>query len=131
MRSTAATVALGFGVVYVLIGLVGLALTGFSDFVSTEGELLLVFEVNPLHNLVHLGIGAGLIAGAMASSAGLRAVAWTIGAVYLLVGIVGFFIMDTSANILALNAADNLLHIGTALVLFWVAAQTPRMAAAT
>ena len=43
------------------------------------------------------------------------------GAVYLLVGIVGLFILDSDANILALNSADNVLHLGSALVLLAVA----------
>jgi hypothetical protein len=130
MRNYATPVALGLGIVYVLVGLVGFIITGFGDFAHTDGPTLLFFEINPLHNLVHIGVGAGLIAGAMAGAAGLRVVASTIAAVYALVGVVGFFVAGTSANILALNVADNLLHLGSAAVLFWVAADTPRTAEA-
>src|SRR5690554_76890 len=53
--------ALAIGVIYVLVGLSGFLVTGFDGFASPEGELLLGFEVNPLHNIVHLLIGgAGL-----------------------------------------------------------------------
>lgn len=125
MRSFSAKLALGLGVVYVLIGLVGFALTGFSGFADHDGPRLLFFEINPLHNVVHLGVGAGLIWGAMASSAGLRGVTLVIASVYALVGVLGFFVIGTSANILALNVADNLLHLGTAALLFYVAAKAP------
>lgn len=130
MRNVATTLAYAFGAVYVAIGLIGFVLTGFSDFAATEGHILVFFEVNPLHNLVHLGVGAALIGGAAASSAGLRGVAWTIAAVYALVGILGFFLVGTSLNILALNTADNFLHLATALVLGYVASQTQPAAAA-
>ena len=45
-----------------------------------------------------------------------------VGAVYLLVGVIGLFIAnDTSeANILSLNGADNVLHFASALVLLGV-----------
>lgn len=124
MRSVATTLAYAFGAVYVAVGLIGFALTGFSDFAATEGHMLILFELNPLHNVVHLGVGAALIAGAAASSAGLGGVAWTVAAVYALVGILGFFVAGTSLNILALNTADNFLHLATALVLGYVASQT-------
>lgn len=127
MGQTATRLAFGLGIVYVLVGLVGFAVTGFSGFADTHGPTLLIFELNPLHNIVHLGVGAGLIAGAAAGGAGLRVVATTIAAVYALVGVLGLFIQDTALNILALNTADNFLHLGSAVLLFYVAAQTGRM----
>src|SRR3712207_2292291 len=44
------------------------------------------------------------------------------GAVYLLVGLIGLFIAspDNPANTLALNAADNVLHFASAIVLLAV-----------
>lgn len=125
MRSFATNVILGLGVVYVLVGLVGFAVTGVSGFAATEGPSLLFFEVNPLHNLVHIAVGGGLIAAATASRVGWRTVAATIAAVYAVVGVVGFFVISTPTNILALNVADNFLHLGSAAVLFYVAARTP------
>lgn len=49
-----------------------------------------------------------------------RLVATIFGAVYLLVGIEGFFIVDTAANILALNTPGHVLHLGSAIVLLGV-----------
>ncbi|BDI24163.1 hypothetical protein L3i23_29390 [Herbiconiux sp. L3-i23] len=44
-----------------------------------------------------------------------------VGAAYLLLGIVGFFIVDTPANLLALNLPDHFLHLGSAVILGGVA----------
>ena len=56
-------VATIFGAVYILVGLLGFAVTGGVGFLATEGGLLLgIFMVNPLHNVAHLLIGAALFA---------------------------------------------------------------------
>ncbi|WP_336992637.1 DUF4383 domain-containing protein [Leucobacter sp. VD1] len=110
-----------FGAVYVLVGLLGFTATSGVGFVATEGGLLLgIFEVNPLHNVAHLLIGAALLIGGLAGVRAAKAVNGIVGAAYLLLGIVGFFIADTGANILALNTADHILHLGSALILLGV-----------
>lgn len=108
-----------FGVVYLLVGLLGFAVTGFSNFAGTEGDTLIVFDVNPLHNIVHLGIGALLLAASRTVSSA-RAANTGVGAVYLLVGVLGLFLIGTDLNILALNGADNVLHFASAIVLLGV-----------
>ena len=114
-------VAAIFGVVYLLIGLLGFAVTGFDDFVGTDtSETLLGFELNGLHNVVHLAIGAVLLAASRTVSSA-KAANMFVGAVYLLVGIIGLFILDSDANILSLNGADNVLHLASALILLGVA----------
>ncbi len=114
-------VATIFGAVYILVGLLGFAVTGGVGFIATEGNLLLgVFEVNPLHNIAHLLIGAALLIAGLKSVPAAKAVNVTVGAVYLLLGIVGFFLVDTALNILALNTADHFLHLASALVLLGV-----------
>lgn len=109
-----------FGAVYLLVGLSGFAVTGGVGFASTEGNPLLVFDVNPLHNVVHLAIGAALLLAARRSVAAARGANTTVGAVYLLVGLLGLFLVGSGANILALNGADNVLHLGSALLLLGV-----------
>jgi hypothetical protein len=110
-----------FGAVYVLVGLLGFAVTGGVSFIATEGELLLgLFAVNPLHNIAHLLIGAALLIAGLSSVSAAKATNTTVGAVYLLLGLVGFFIADTALNILALNTADHFLHLGSAIVLLGV-----------
>lgn len=111
-------IATVFGVVYVLVGVLGFFVTGGVDFFATEGGLLLgIFAVNPLHNMAHLLIGAALLIAGLATAPAAKAVNTTVGAVYLLLGIVGFFIADTALNILALNTADHFLHLASAIVL--------------
>ena len=61
-------VATIFGAVYLLVGLLGFIYTGGVGFVATTGGLLLgIFEVNPLHNIAHLLIGAALLIAGLSS----------------------------------------------------------------
>lgn len=110
-----------FGAVYLLIGLLGFAVTGGVGFIATKGGLLLgLFEVNPLHNVAHILIGAVLLVAGLSSIRASKTVNSVIGAVYLLLGIVGLFILDSAANILAINGWDNVLHFASAIVLLGV-----------
>lgn len=114
-------VATIFGAVYALVGLLGFAYTAGVGFISTEGGLLLgIFSVNPLHNVAHLLIGAVLLFAGLRGVRPAKAVNTTIGGVYLLLGVVGFFLVGTAANILALNLPDHFLHLGSAIVLLGV-----------
>lgn len=127
-------VATVFGAVYLLVGLAGFLVTGGLPFAGQQGNALVVFDVNPLHNVVHLGIGLALLL-ASRSVAGARATNTTIGAVYLLVGVLGLFLIGSGANILALNGADNVLHLASAVLLLAVGlgadkASAPRTATA-
>lgn len=109
------------GGVYVLLGGVGFAITGFDGFVSTNtGDTLLFLELNGLHNMVHILIGVVLLMAARNGERISSALNMAVGSVYLAVGIVGLFSIDTDVNILSLNHPDNVLHLGTALVLLAV-----------
>lgn len=116
-RSTNTLVGTVFGAVYLLIGLAGFAVTSGVGFASTEGHALIFFDVNPLHNIVHLLIGAALLLAARAGVRQAKAANTTVGAVYLLVGVLGLFLVGSEANILALNHPDNLLHFASAALL--------------
>ncbi|SDG71685.1 DUF4383 domain-containing protein [Microbacterium pygmaeum] len=114
-------VATIFGAVYILVGLLGFAVTGGVGFLATEGGLLLgIFEVNPLHNIAHLLIGAALLIAGLMSARAAKTVNIIVGAAYLLLGIVGFFLVGTALNVLALNTFDHFLHLGSAIVLLGV-----------
>ncbi|MDQ1085124.1 MULTISPECIES: DUF4383 domain-containing protein [Microbacterium] len=120
-------VATVFGAVYLLVGLLGFAVTGGVGFIATDGGLLLgIFEVNPLHNIAHLLIGGALLVAGLANARAAKGVNTTVGAVYLLLGIVGFFLVETPANILALNVPDHFLHLASAVVLLGVGLGTER-----
>ncbi|WP_067248269.1 DUF4383 domain-containing protein [Microbacterium resistens] len=114
-------IAVVFGAVYVLVGLLGFAVTGGVSFLATEGGLLLgIFMVNPLHNVAHILIGAALLVAGLVSVRAAKAVNIVVGAAYLLLGIVGFFLAGTAANVLALNTFDHVLHLASAVLLLAV-----------
>ncbi|MDT0169885.1 DUF4383 domain-containing protein [Pseudarthrobacter sp. BRE9] len=113
-------VATVFGAVYLLVGLLGFAVTSGVGFVATEGANLIIFEVNPLHNVIHLAIGAALLFAGLRGTDSARTVNAAVGAVYLLVGIVGLFLLNSPLNIIALNGADNVLHLASAVLLLGV-----------
>lgn len=113
-----------FGAVYLLVGLLGFAVTSGVGFAATQGGTLIAFEVNPLHNVVHLAVGALLVAGAAGGSARSRSVNLLVGGVYLTVGLLGFALVGSSFNLLALNQADNFLHLATAVAALVVGTRT-------
>ena len=113
-------IATVFGAVYLLVGLVGFAVTSGVSFFSTEGANLIIFEVNPLHNVIHLAIGAALLYAGVKDIQLARTVNSAVGAVYLLVGILGLFLLSSPLNIIALNGADNVLHLASAVLLLGV-----------
>jgi hypothetical protein len=116
MQTPARTFAGAFGAVYLLVGLAGFAVTGFDGWLATDsGEQLILFELNPLRNVVHLAIGGALLTAAARPGAA-RLVATVVGATYAVVGAIGFFAVGTAWNILSLNHADNWLHIATAVL---------------
>ena len=118
-RTPAQLFALAFGGVYILVGLVGFAVTGFRDFASDTSTRLLIFDINPLHNLVHLAIGLALVVGATRAVTASR-VNLAIGAAYLAVAVVG---LTGVLQFLSINSGvvpDFWLHVasGIALVAF-------------
>lgn len=105
------------GGVYLVVGAVGFAVTGGLGLAETSGRHLLFFEINPLHNVVHLGVGA-LLGGAAIAGARLSRTANTlVGGVYLAVGLAGLFLTASDLNILAVNHPDNGLHLASAALL--------------
>ena len=108
--------ALGFGAVFVIIGLAGFFVSGSHDAVGTNGgELLGLFRVNVLHNLVHVALGAVLVAAGILGGRPAKVVNTVVGGGYLLLFAVG--LAGTSANVLALNGADHVLHLVLGIVL--------------
>jgi hypothetical protein len=119
-RSLNRLLGFGFGAVYLLVGLVGFAITSGVGFAHDHGKDLIIFELNPLHNVVHIAIGLLLGLAAYKGTAAAAAANSLVGGVYLLVGVFGLFLTNSSANILAINHPDNALHLATAAVLLAV-----------
>jgi hypothetical protein len=120
-----------FGAVYALVGVVGFAIIGGLPFAGTEGEPLVLFDVNPLHNLVHIAVGGLFLVGAAAGAAWSWKVNRLIGAVYLAVGALGLFLVGGDLNILALNHPDNGLHLVTGIAALVVSARGAKEAASS
>jgi hypothetical protein len=106
--------ALVFGGVYLLVGIVGFFVTGFDGFAAEiYGDKLIFFPLNPLHNIVHVGVGALWLFSASRHETA-KGVNLLIGAVYGLVAILG---LAGALNFLAIEdaaSADNYLHLATA-----------------
>lgn len=111
-----------FGAVYLLVGALGFTVSGGHGFAGTDGgKLLGLFMVNPLHNIAHLLIGALLLAAALrGGEMAASRMNTLVGGLYLVLGVIGLFILSNDVNILALNGADNVLHFGSAALLLAV-----------
>ncbi len=108
--------ALVFGAVYLLVGIVGFFVTGFDDFAgNAQHEMLLFFMINPLHNIAHILVGVvGLLLAR--TLAGARTYGWLLAGLYAALFVYGLAAVGESWDFLNINAADNVLHIATALV---------------
>ena len=119
-QTLATVVALGFVLVGVLGFIPGIT-TQYDDMSfaghSSDAQLLGIFEVSVLHNIVHLLFGAVGLALARTPSG---AVSYLIGggAVYLVLWIYGLVVNKGSdANFVPLNSADDWLHFGLGVVM--------------
>jgi hypothetical protein len=111
-------VATAVGAVFLLVGILGFVpgITSNYDELSfagheSEAELLGIFQVSVLHNVVHLLFGvAGLAMARQARTAATYLIGG--GVVYLVLFLYGLVIDKTSdANFVPLNDADDWLHL--------------------
>jgi hypothetical protein len=130
--------ALAFGAIYLLIGIIGFFITGFGNFFGNEtppgahhvDENLLGFMINPMHNVVHILIGvAGLVLAR--TLAGARTYGWLLAVGYGAAFIYGLIAVGKAWDFLNLNWADNVLHIATAVVGLVIALGPVRTAVTT
>jgi hypothetical protein len=107
--------ALYFGIVLTAVGVLG-----FVPGVTSDGLLLGIFQVDMLHNIIHLATGiVGILVGtSMASYASLYFKVF--GIVYGLVTVVGFVQGDTVLGLIMVNMADNILHVAIAAVALYI-----------
>ena len=111
----AKTLAIVFGAVFVLVGLLGFVP---NPIVGDSG----IFLTNMLHNLVHLLVGVLLLVVAFTKPGASGLWLKIVGVVYLLVWILGLLAVDASGrgSILGLvdvNTADNWLHLVLGIVI--------------
>ena len=111
--STVQKITVGFGAVYVLIGILGFIPGITQSTAAGQGLLLGIFAVNLLHNIAHLLLGAILIVGGMSASS----VSMTLKAMAVIfaVLVVGSFIAPIVEGV-AINPPDTILHLVSALL---------------
>ena len=117
-RSLAQVFAFVVGATFVLVGVLGFvpgAVRMFGDLSfkgpESDAQLLGLFDVSVVHNIVHLLFGIGILAS--------RRAAWAVryliigGIAYFAVFVYGLFVVNStsSINFLPINTADNVLHI--------------------
>jgi hypothetical protein len=117
-RTPVQLAALAVGAVFLLVGILGFipGITTDYDSMTFAGEesgaeLLGVFQVSILHNIVHLlfGVAGVLLARTVPNARGFLVGG---GAIYLVLWIYGLLIdQDSSANFVPVNDADNWLHL--------------------
>ncbi|MBF6347415.1 MULTISPECIES: DUF4383 domain-containing protein [Nocardia] len=132
-RSPVQLAAMAVGAVFLLAGVLGFipGITTNYDSMEwaghhSEAQLLGLFNVSILHNVVHLVFGvAGLAAGVNAVAA--RVYLLVGGLIYLLLWLYGLLIDHSSdANFVPLDTADNWLHFGLGLGMVALGAFLPR-----
>jgi hypothetical protein len=117
------------GLTFLLVGIAGF-IPGLTtdlydglEFAGHDGdaELLGIFHVSVLHNVVHLLFGVAGLA-MTATRSGARAFLLVGGAIYLVLWIYGLVIdHDSSANFVPLNTADDWLHFALAAAMIALA----------
>lgn len=121
-----------FGIVYLLIGILGFVPgTGGTFAMSPPTMLLHYFPINVLHNIVHVIIGiAGLAS--MRTEASAASFCKVFGIFLIVIGIVGFFWPPSlDQSFLPLRGSDVWLHLvsGIILALVGLAAKPARATA--
>lgn len=104
-------VALLFGIAFLGIGLAWY-LPAFFD---SNGLLLGLFLVDSFHNNIHLASGLLALAAAATSGRWSRLYFKLFGAIYGLLGVVGFIFPDEMMS-MQMNMADHVLHIAIGVV---------------
>ncbi len=102
------------GAVFVLVGVLG-----FVPAATPDGKLLGLFDVSPLHNLIHLLSGVAAFVLAMMGEKNTRLYFQVFGVVYALITVIGFIQGSTVLGLIGVNMADNLLHLLLAVVLLY------------
>lgn len=102
----ARTVAAVFGAVYIVAGISGFVL---------ESPLFGLFDVNLLHNIVHIVIGAVLLYGATSTPAAVMATR-RVGVLLVVLGVLGIPFPD-GFDIVPLGGNDIWLHLASGAIL--------------
>ncbi len=117
---TSKSVSLAFGLAFVAGGLLGFIP---NPVVSGDG----FFEVNVMHNLLHVSVGAVFIIGAMLSEKAARRTLQSLSMVGVGLAILGFVAKSNLLlGLVHVNEADKWLHAGLAIVIVAAAFGIPK-----
>ena len=123
-RTLAQTYCSLVGLVLLLIGALGFISDGsFGSATDGRGEFL-GFDVNGWHNVVHIVSGMVLLA-LRGEAARARAATLAFGVLYGVVAIWGFVTGDSVLGIVAVDQADNWLHVALSALALLSAAASP------
>jgi hypothetical protein len=114
-NSLAGKVGVAFGAFYVAIGVIGFFITGFGGALTGEhGDSLLGISINQFHNIVHLGIGALLLALSLQKNeAAAEGAVMGVGLFYVVAFVIGVMNAD-NLTIIGMRGADdpaNFFHL--------------------
>jgi uncharacterized protein DUF4383 len=99
------------GAVLLLVGIAGFFVNAkFATGSHPPGDDLLLFKVNGWHNIVHIASGAAGLALARTAAGG-RAFALGFGIIYGVVTVYGLIAGTNVLGLVAVNGADNVLHL--------------------
>ena len=122
-RTTVQTVALLFGAIYLAVGIIGFLPFLGGSVTLTNSKLLGLFNINLLHNLVHVVIGiAGLAA--VTSLPNSRRFCQVVGVVLMLLGVLGVVVANP-LGLLFIGDLDIPLHLVTGAVLAYFGFAAP------
>lgn len=110
-----------FGALYVTIGIIGFFVTGFDNFLANTNDKLIGFSINPMHNLVHLTIGAFLLSmvGGKFSAPTAEGAVMGVGLFYIVAFVIGTIAPDNLTIISMSGSGDleNFNHIVNGIAL--------------
>lgn len=97
------------GVVFIVVGLLGFF----------NNPILGIFEVDAMHNVVHLLTGVLALVFASKGNGSAKMFAKTFGIIYLLIAVLGFITVPDGGkvlNVIETNMADHILHVVLATI---------------
>lgn len=105
-----------FGIVFLLIGVLG-----FVPGVTYDGMLLGIFQVDMVHNLIHILTGLVALGAAYTSEKNGKLFFQVFGVIYALVAVLGLVMGgDMVLGLFHANMADHILHVVVAAVALYV-----------
>lgn len=109
-------IALGFGIAFLAVGALG-----FVPALVPDGKLLGLFEVNALHNFVHIATGVVAIFVGIGSERGVQMFFRVFGVIYAAVALLGAFYGEAPLlGLIANNGADVALHAVIAVIALYL-----------